>query len=60
MPLSRDHGIKAGVDEHMEIFGDGIEGYQVVDIEVFGNFESKFGVSKESEKNAEATGVGLV
>lgn len=39
VPLCVNHGVEAGVDEHVEFFGDGVEGDEVCDVEVFGYFE---------------------
>ena len=63
-PLGFDHGSEAAVDEHVEIFGDGVKGDEVFDVEVFGDLEGKFGIIEEGIENTEAVGfysvLGLV
>lgn len=55
-PLGFDHGGEAAVDEHVEVFGDGVEGDEVLDVEVFGDFEGEFGVVEEGVEDAVVVG----
>lgn len=57
--LSKDHGREAGVGEDVEVFADGVKGYKVLDIQMFGHFKRQIRVLEEGFEDAEFAQVKL-
>lgn len=58
--LREDHGGEAAIGEVVEVFGDSVEGDEILNVKVFGEFKNKFRMVQKGFENAESAEVQLV